>query len=140
MHIELTIKQYFYIITTRKGIACKDIRGKIIIINGKIVTPDIWGQIKDLNITDGLNHLYKIRYFGDLIPTHDSSGKKYDSVFATGVEFDFDIFHTWDYAAEIIQLEYFMRLKHKYNRPYNKQIRKLEDIYEKLKVLNVLHE
>ena len=110
------------------------------IINGNIVTPDIWEQIKDLEITDALNHLYKIGYFGDLAPRYDADGKPYQSVFETGVKFDFDVFRTWDYAADIRQLEYFIQLKHKYNRSYDKQLAQLETIYEKLRILNALHE
>ena len=110
------------------------------IINGNIVTPDIWEQIKDLEITDGLNHLYKQGYFGDLAPTHDSDGNPYDSVFECGVKFDFNVFRTWDYQEEITQLEYFMRLKHKYNRDYSEQLIRLEAIHEKLRILNALHE
>ncbi len=110
------------------------------IIGGKIITPDIWKQIKDLEIIDGLNYLYKIGYFEDVAPTHDSDGKPYNSVFETGVKFGFDIFQTFDYADEIRQLDLLMKLKHKYNRPYDEQLKKLEEIYEKLRILNALHE
>ncbi len=126
--------------TTNFKWSTKDIKESIMIINGKCITPDLWEQIKDLEITDGLNHLYKIGYFGDIAPTHDADGKPYESVFQTGVKFDFNVFRTWDYTAEIVQLEYFMRLKYKYNRDYSEQLEKLEAIHEKLRILNVLHE
>lgn len=109
------------------------------IIGGKIVTPDIWEEIKDLELIDGLNHLYKMGYFENA-PTHDADGKPYDSIFETGVRLDLEIFHMFDYAEELRQLEYLMKLKHKYNRPYDEQLEKLTVIHEKLRVLNVLHE
>lgn len=109
------------------------------IIGGKIVTPDIWEQIKDLEIIDALNHLYRIGYFEDA-PTHDLEGKPYSSIFETGVKFSFEVFRTFDWNDEIRQLELFIKLKHKYNRPYEKQLQKLEEVYEKLRILNALHE
>lgn len=109
------------------------------IIGEKIVTPDIWEEIKDLELIDGLNHLYKRGYFEDA-PTHDADGKPYDSIFETGVRFHFEIFQTFDYEEEMRQLEYLMGLKHKYNRSYDEQLKKLAVIHEKLKVLNALHE
>ena len=81
------------------------------IIGGKIVTPDIWEKIKDLEIIDGLNHLYKIGYFKDVAPTHDPDGKPYNSVFETGVKFSFEVFQMFDYDKEIHQLELLIKLK-----------------------------
>lgn len=105
-----------------------------------MITPDIWEEIKDLEITVGLNHLYKQGFFGDLAPTHDENGMPYNNIFETGVRFNFNIIQLFDYGEEITQLELLMRLKHKYNRPYNEQLRKLEEIHEKLRILNALHE
>ncbi len=110
------------------------------IINGQILTPDIWEEIKDLEITEALDHLYKRGFFGDLAPTHDENGQPYNSIFETGVRFDFNLFQIFDYGDEIRQLELLMKLKYKYDRPYGEQVRKLEDINEKLRILNALHE
>lgn len=108
------------------------------IINDQIITPDIWEEIADLEITEGMNYLYKRGFFSN-IPTHDENGEPYNSVFETGVEFKFDFIDLFDYGEKIRQLELLIKLKHKYDKPYDKQMSKLEDIYEQLKVLNVLH-
>ncbi len=106
------------------------------IINGQIITPDLWEEIADLELTDGLNHLYKQGFFD--LPTHNENGEPYNSIFETGVNFKMNLINLFDYADEIRQLELLIELKHKYNRQYDKQIGKLKVIYEQLKVLDVL--
>ena len=110
------------------------------IIQGKIIEPDLWDAIKDLEVIDAMNYLYHKGYFNEIAPKIDSNGNPYENIFKTGVKFEFNIVRLYDYEEDIRQLELLINLKHKYNRPYDEQISKLEDIYEKLKVLNALHE
>lgn len=110
------------------------------IINNTIVGPDLWEEIKDLDIIDAMNYLYHKGFFGDDAPLKNKEGVPYGSIFETGIKFNFNIIELFDFKEKIRQLELLIRLKHKYSRPYDEQISKLENIYEQLKVLNVLHE
>ena len=114
----MTNEQVFYKLTAHKIVTVRDLykyyvrngwdfgldvwrikEKKIMIINGNPVTPDIWEQIKDLEITDGLNHLYKIGYFGDLAPWWGCRGfraslGRWRGVFR-GVSHTFVIWRRW---------------------------------------------
>lgn len=109
------------------------------IINNQVIEPDLWEEIKDLEIIAAIDYLYHLGFF-DNIPTTKSNGEKYESIFHTGAEIDFNLLNLYDLEPKIRQTELLIKLKYKYKRNYEENLACLHSLYDELRVINVLHE